>query len=276
MSHHPKTWGEAIEAFKADKFAQGISETTWHGDYWKILKRLPPADPATVAALHAVVTGTTAHTKTRQRACFVAAAIAQFLGLDYDPSRYRGRYSPRRPQPRNIPSDEVITAYWQTLSNPGWAWVFGMMAAYGLRNHEPFHVDLEQIQANPTAWVLGGKTGARRVRPLHPEWYERFWLFDPQLPKRVNVDRSNSALGHSAISYFRDLPNPPPFRLYSLRHAYAIRGYRYGLNDKAMARMMGHSRQVHESIYQLWIDESLISGEYQRAVGRTDRPHPPP
>jgi len=270
----PETWGEAIEAFKADKLAQGISETTWTGDYWKILKRLPSGDRPSAEALKALVVGTTPNTKTRQRACFVVATIAQFLGLDYDPSRYRGRYSPRRPQPRDIPSDEAISEYWASLTNPQWAWFFGAMATYGLRNHEVFHLDLESLQQDPILWVLAGKTGARRVRPLHPEWYERFWLFEA-LPPSIDLNRCNSALGHSAISYFRDLPTPPPFGLYSLRHAYALRGIRYGLNPTAMARMMGHSRAVHESIYQLWLDEAAIGAEYDRALARSDRPQPP-
>jgi hypothetical protein len=37
------------------------------------------------------------------------------------------------------------------LTNPAWQWVYGMMATYGLRNHEVFFLTLQNFP-----WLLWG------------------------------------------------------------------------------------------------------------------------
>lgn len=265
---------EAIQMFKTEMTQRGQSETTWRTDYQKILRRLDPEGEIDAEVLHDIVVATKPNTKTRRRACMVIGALANYLEIDYDPKPYQGKYSARRPKPRNISSDEQIVQYWQSLANPAYRWVFGMMAAYGLRNHEVVHLDMEMLKESPVLWVLAGKTGARRVRPLHPEWYEQLQLNKPRLPN-INLERPNDKIGHSITRYFADLKNPPFFNLYSLRHAYAIRALRYRLQTKITAKMMGHSAIVHEEIYRLWIDEFVIDEAYTAATQRGDRPQPP-
>ncbi|MEM6716600.1 MAG: hypothetical protein AAGD09_21015 [Cyanobacteria bacterium P01_F01_bin.56] len=69
---------------------------------------------------------------------------------------------------REIPSDEDIIRYRNELENPAWQWVYGVMACYGLRNHEVFYLDLSEF---PVVRVLDDtKTGAREVWPCYPEW----------------------------------------------------------------------------------------------------------
>ncbi len=47
------------------------------------------------------------------------------------------------------------------------------IACYGLRSHEVFRLDLEDF---PVVRVTQGKTGARFVYPLYPEWAQRWEL----------------------------------------------------------------------------------------------------
>lgn len=262
-----------IERFQEDFYQRGRSQTTWTGDYWKVLKHLPPEAPLTATLLHQLVIATPPNTKSRRRACMVAQQLAKFARLNYDPRPYQGRYTPRKPQPRDIPTDEQIVAFWKSLENPGWRFILGLIATYGLRPHEAFLVDFEQLRkGDRVLWVLRGKTGQRRVWAFHPEWFEQFNLSSPVLPG-VDLTRSHDQIGHSATRHFWELKSP--FRLYDLRHAWAIRTLEYGLEDALSARQMGHSVEVHCEIYQQWIDSHVHQRAYERLIKRDDRPKPP-
>ena len=173
-----------IEKFKEDFFQRGSSQTTWNGDYWKILKHLPMKEPLTAAALHELITNTAPNTKTRKRACMVTRQIAKFADIDYDPRRYEGKYSPDSVDPRSIPSDEVIVREWIKLKNPAWQWVFGILAAYGLRPHEAFRLDFDLLRSGDRIVQVqqNTKTGRRTAWAYHPEWFEAFDLRDVQIP----------------------------------------------------------------------------------------------
>jgi integrase len=262
-----------IERFRDDFYQRGRSETTWQTDYLKILKKLPPDSSLTAAVLHQIVLETIPNTKSRRRACMVTKQLATFADINYDPKPYQGNYSPKRPQPRDIPTDAAIAAYWITLKNPGWRFIYGLIATYGLRPHEAFQVDYDRLAVGDRVlWVLAGKTGSRRVWAFHPEWFDQFELASPVLPA-VNLSRRNDQIGHSATRHFWELK--APFKLYDLRHAWAIRTLEYGLEDALAARQMGHSVEIHNSIYQHWLDEKTQQRAYDRLLSRADRPKPP-
>jgi integrase len=203
----------------------------------------------------------------------VTQQLSKFAKLDYDSKPYQGNYSPKRPQPRDIPSDADIVAYWITVTNPGWKFILGLIATYGLRPHEAFMVDYERLKrGDRILWVLDGKTGSRRVWAFHPEWFDQFQLNDPILPG-VNLQRANDKIGHSATRHFWEIGCP--FKLYDLRHAWAIRALEYGLEDALAAKQMGHSVDVHTETYQLWIDAVVHQRAYDRVLARSDRPKPP-
>jgi integrase len=203
----------------------------------------------------------------------VTQQMAKFAKLKYDPSAYRGNYTPKKPQPRDIPADADIVDYWHSIENPGWRYIYGLIATYGLRPHEAFFVDFDQLRSdNHVLWVLKGKTGSRRVWAFHPEWFEQFDLKNPVLPG-VTLNRRNDQVGHSATRYFWELGCP--HKLYDVRHAWAIRTLEYGLEDALAARQMGHSVEVHCNIYQQWIDAHVQQRAYERLMARSDRPKPP-
>jgi integrase len=269
-----RSCGYWIERFREDFLQRGRSETSWKTDYQKILKRLPVDASLNAKVLHSLVLSTPINSKTRKRACMVTKSLAKFAGISYDPSPYAGKYSPQSVNPRQIPSDEVICEWFNRLTNPGWRWVYGVIATYGLRPHEAFRLDLQRFQEhNPIVLTLPNtKTGSRMVWAFHPEWVERFNLFSVHLPG-IDLTRPNIKNGESASHYFGDFGLP--FHLYDLRHRWAIRTLEYGLDIGLAAKQMGHSREVHDRIYHHWIEESVQQRAYEALLNRADRPKPP-
>ena len=162
---------------------------------------------------------------------------------------------------RQLPSDPQILEAILRIPNPGWRLVYGLMATYGLRNHEVFFTDVSAladggdrvIRVLPTT-----KTGEHQVWPFHPEWVDRFNLRDlasnaAALPP-VCTDLRQTTLqqvGRRVAEQFRryDVPLTP----YDLRHAWAVRTIHIGLPDTVAARMMGHSVAIHTRTYHHWI-----------------------
>ena len=162
---------------------------------------------------------------------------------------------------RDLPSDEVIEELWEKIPNKSWKFVFGLMATYGLRNHEVFFCDLSSltnfgdkiIRVLPTT-----KTGEHQVWPFHPEWVEKFELSKlgehPELLPNINRDLKITTLqniGKKITDQFKrySLQIKP----YDLRHAWAVRTILYDLPDTVAARMMGHSVSLHTQTYHHWI-----------------------
>lgn len=199
----------------------------------------------------------------------VAGALAKFAGIEFDPKPYRGNYSPSQVSPRNLPDDATIARCRETITNKSWQWVYGMMATYGLRNHECFKLDLE---AFPVVRILDDtKTGTREVWPCFPEWTEQWNLKNRILPP-IQLDRSNDKIGHSVTAY---LSPKLPFTPYDLRHAWAVRTLEFGWPDALSAQQMGHSLEVHNRTYQRWINVRHHQRVYDLLVNRDDRPRPP-
>lgn len=270
----PQVVGDWVEAFHANYLLEGGTEDTWQGDYWKILKRLPSDQALTMDLVHGLVLGTTPNSKTRQRTCMAVGALARFAQMDYNPSPYRGNYGPDAVDPCDLPNDRTIAEWFHKIKNPGWRWVYGMMATYGLRNHEVFRLDFEQIKAgNDVVSVLKPtKTGSRKVWAYYPEWWEDFKLQEVQLPN-VNLDRSNEKVGRSVTEYFSGLGLP--FFPYALRHCWAVRTLVLGVPYEIAAKQMGHSVEVHERTYHRWIKDDVHQQVHDAVRNRSDRPKAP-
>ena len=162
---------------------------------------------------------------------------------------------------RDLPTDEIIEKTWEKIPNQSWKYVFGLMATYGLRNHEVFFCDLSSltnsgdkiIRVLPTT-----KTGEHQVWPFHPDWVEMFELSklgkNPELLPNINRDLKITTLqniGKKITDQFKrySLKIKP----YDLRHAWAVRTIFYDLPDTVAARMMGHSVSLHTQTYHHWI-----------------------
>lgn len=274
----PASVTEWVERCKSEYFLRrrqnNKTETTWRGDYLKVFNRLPQNELLTAKILQKVIAATEADSKTRKRTCMALGMLAKCADITLDTKSLAGNYSPHRVSPRQIPSDEIISQVFHGMKNPAWRWVYGIIAAYGLRPHEVFHLDLESLkQGSYIAYVQEGKTGARRVWPCFPEWFEEFRLKEVQLPG-IKLDRPNSAIGSSCGHYFH-ITAKLPFVLYDLRHAWAIRTLEFGLEVSLAAQQMGHSVQVHCDLYHHWISERHHQRAFEMLMLRSDRPLAP-
>lgn len=198
--------------------------------------------------------------------------LARFAKLDCEFSRYQGNYSHLKGD-RHLPTDEEIIKYYHSITNPHWQRAFGIMAAYGVSNHELFYVNLESLTVPPGHLVSTYRKnhyGTRRIWCLYPEWYEQWELYKPvSLPKISG--KTNKDLGHRVTTQFKRYGLCKPG---DLRHCWAIRAMGF-MPDSMAARMMAHSSSEHNNTYKRWINENQEDKFYQLLVRRSDRPKPP-
>jgi integrase len=244
------------------------SRTTWRAAYRPYLRRLaeradqqhrPPDAALFLQTLESYVPGS----RSRQQCGTALAALARHAGLALpaDWAERAAGYGLHVARFRQLPSDAQILKLAEQVPNPGWRLVYGLIACYGLRNHEAFFSDLTPlapggdrvIRVLPTS-----KTGEHQVWPFQPRWVEHFGLerlgSDPGALPPVCTDLRRTTLqqvGRRVAEQFRryDLPITP----YDLRHAWAVRTIHIGLPDTVAARMMGHSVAIHTRTYHHWI-----------------------
>jgi len=198
--------------------------------------------------------------------------FAEFLELNLPSEwKYLSRgYGIKKASFRNLPDDNLIEEIWKNIPNKSWQYVFGLMATYGLRNHEVFFCDLSALKNSgdkilrilPTT-----KTGEHQVWPFHPKWVDLFELRslgnDPNLLPKINSDLRETTLqniGKRITDQFNRYNLN--IRPYDLRHAWAVRTIFYDLPDTVAARMMGHSVSLHTQTYHHWITKR----DQQKAV----------
>ena len=259
------------QAFFADprrRRSPSGSRTTWTGAYNPYLRRLrtiagentgPIATELLLKTLHSYPDGS----RSRQQCSTALAGLARQLDLEL-PENWRAEaagYGLHRARFRQLPSDHQILEGILRIPNPRWRLAYGLMATYGLRNHEVFFCDL-------TALCSGGdrvirvlpttKTGEHQVWPFNPEWVERFDLLkvgtEPGALPAISTDLRRTTLqqvGRRVTEQFRRYELP--FTPYDLRHAWAVRTIHIGLPDTVSARMMGHSVAIHTRTYHHWI-----------------------
>jgi len=271
----PSTDPLGLESFQTAFFADprrrrnpAGCRTTWTGAYRPYLRRLAAmaegrGQPMGLPLLEAVLESYPPTSRGRQQCGIALAALARHLGepLPDDWSVRAAGYGLHAAQFRRLPGDPQILALVDQIPNPAWRLAYGLMATYGLRNHEVFFCDLSAlapggdrvIRVLPTS-----KTGEHQVWPFQPEWVEHFGLeqlgaLQPPLPP-VTTDLRRTTLqqvGRRVAEQFRRyaLPITP----YDLRHAWAVRTIHIGLPDTVAARMMGHSVAIHTRTYHHWI-----------------------
>jgi integrase len=249
------------------------TQTTWTVEYLRVFKKLPQDKLLTKEAILKVITATQPDTRTRKRACVGLQALANFAGIDINLRPYKGKYSPKKATPRDLPDDLLIAKTYYEIKDEAWRWVFGMLATYGLRNHEVFRLDLGAIAKGDYIVNVGenSKTGSRRVWPCYPEWFEQFDLKNVKLPN-CNTDRPNADVGHVVTVWFK---RHIPFQAYDLRHCWAVRTLEFGLDISLAAQQMGHSNQVHSELYHHWISERHHQRAFELMMMRSERPQPP-
>ncbi|MBW4661021.1 MAG: integrase [Drouetiella hepatica Uher 2000/2452] len=253
-------WLEKFEAaFWGRRGRTNASETHWNQDYRFEFARLDKAVSLTTDLLiETLIAKTEPNSRTRQRCTKAYAALAKFAGLEAEGiRRMKGSYSNfMSAAQRDLPSDEAIVQWrgWLVEHQPQWAWIYGMIAAYGLRPHEVFHVNLEKF---PDIRVKDEtKTGGRYAVALQPQWAIDWGLDKPRMPG-ITIDgtESNIKLGGKISRFF--LNHPIPFRAYDLRHCWARRAVERSIPPDVAAHLMGHSLKIHLITYRRWIGDQV-------------------
>jgi integrase len=279
-----KTFADWVEEFETDYWANNkrtlASETTWKGNYFKVYRKLPEDADLTLELLIDWTRKTPADSSDRRRTAQALKRLAKFAKLEGWEvlTKLEGKYSPRTVNPRDLPSDELILRWRQTTVEkyPQWAWIYGMLAVYGLRNHEVFHCDLVDFPDVRISDRVKNKR-SRIVYPLYPQWAEEWELAKRMMPPLELPDDlsqiSNVKLGDKVTGFFEN--RSIPFRAYDLRHSFARRCFEFDIPPEEAARLMGHSVEIHRRTYRAWIDEATHKAKYQQRISRPDAPKPP-
>ena len=245
------------------------SRTTWSAAYLPYLRRLAAhagsgqPRPFGAALLEEVVESYGLASRSRQQCAIALAALARHQGLDLptDWSERAAGYGLHAARFRQLPSDAEILTLVDRIPNEGWRLAYGLMATYGLRNHEVFFCDCSALASGGDRVIRvlpTSKTGEHQVWPFQPAWVEHFGLErlgrDRHALPPVRTDLGRTTLqqvGRRVAEQFRryELPITP----YDLRHAWAVRTIHVGLPDTVAARMMGHSVGIHTRTYHHWI-----------------------
>jgi len=256
--------------FKESKseYLSSTRKTTWRSSYKPYLKRVLNiyngyASDDLEKIFQKTLESYKEGSRSRKQCATSLSVLAKFLEIKL-PEDWKSKskgYGLNKAVFRDLPTDEVIEKLWENIPNKSWQFVFGLMATYGLRNHEVFFCDLSSltsfgdkiIRVLPTT-----KTGEHQVWPFHPEWVEKFELSklgkNPELLPNINKDLKITTLqniGKKITDQFKrySLQIKP----YDLRHAWAVRTIFYNLPDTVAARMMGHSVSQHTQTYHHWI-----------------------
>lgn len=246
-----------VEYFQRRGYGVKASDT-WQGEYASIYAKLPRG-PVTREGILSLVNGTNPNTRTRLRTCRALKKLAAIARADVDLDSLKGNYSPRSVDSKSLPKDSLIIEWRDRINNPAWQWAFGMMAAYGLRNHELFYVEFGHLDRLGII-VKKGKTGYRETWPLPTAWAEKWSLQNAIVPRCTG--RTNKELGSRVTRAFRryGVPFPP----YDLRHAYALRTSLAKLPPAIAAAVMGHSEGTHCDVYHRFLDRDLIQAAWDR------------
>ncbi len=265
----------AIESFKKEFFSNTSKSkspagkiSTWQSAYKPYMNRLIGFSNKSSLKLDAellleILLSYKESSRSRQQCGIALRALAKHINLEL-PNNWKqlqNGYGINKSNFRELPSDESIINSFKLIPNPKWRFVFGLMATYGLRNHEVFFSDLSCLKKDGDKILRvfpNTKTGEHQVWPFHPEWVSLFELDKitdtVDLLPSIKTDLQDTTLQHigrRVSEQFRRYNIS--FTPYDLRHAWAIRTILIGLPNTVAAKMMGHSVSIHTKTYHHWI-----------------------
>lgn len=272
-----ETIGEWLARFESDRWQRiekdSGSLNTWVKSYLNYFEKLPKDKPISIEVLKQTIEDSTRPAKrSRQLACMAYSALAKYAGLD--PTDLKGLakgYKRKAITSDDVPTDADIEAAILGIPNPSWRWAFGMVATFGIRNHEIFRLSCDRIAEGIVRVSDQNKTRSTRLVWACPmQWLERFDLTNISVPI-CKGDHSNKYLGarvsHMANNY------KLPFTAYNLRDSYALRLAVEGVDVAIAARWMGHSVTVHCEHYLDALQERHSQEVFDRINSVINSPH---
>jgi integrase len=265
--HDPqsKPIAQLVEEFKAEYISKSppkrrMTEQTWRTTWQGTFNKLPQTEPLSEAIVLAVVHSVPEDSRNRELVCQRLQQLCTYSGLEMDLSAYQGDYEP---EPREIPNDDFIVEWRNKIPNRNWQWVYGMLAAFGLRPHEVFRCEF--IDPLRLKVYQDTKTGSRITRAIHPNWAQEWDLVDVRTPKVQNTT-ARACGGLVSRQFAADRYNLPLVP-YDLRHAWAIRAsVAKRLPISTAAAMMGHSPLTHQKVYHRWLNDAENERVYQELI----------
>ncbi|MEM1368540.1 MAG: hypothetical protein AAGG02_11085, partial [Cyanobacteria bacterium P01_H01_bin.15] len=223
-----KTVKDWITEFESDYFNRRPrnikSELTWKTDYHFSFKRLPPDAPLTAETVkNTILAIPEAKARTRSKVAKVLATLCRFAEIEFDAAKYKGEYTRSSVDPRSLPTDKEIVEAFRKITTIRSQVAYGLMATYGLRNHEVFLCNPETFTGDLIE-VTAGKTGRRLVYPLYPEWIDLFGITAERIAKLNPVGErpAHDVLGRRIYHIFVQY-KIKNFKPYDLRHSWARR-----------------------------------------------------
>lgn len=269
------TVAEAIDKIRRQKEGQ-LTEHSWINRYGQYFRYLDPSAVVTDEMVTQVWERHPINSASRSMAVGAAKHLALAAGLTWDKDRVTGNgYRINYAKFRRLPTDEAIVRTRNAIADPSVQYVYGLMATYGLRNHEVFLLDPLDLMRSPgIARVLDGKTGGRQVWPCYPEWWSAWelWRYEELMVKRSDAIVTHPQMGGVITRHFRRHGLGLP---YDLRHAWAVRTSVFGWPVELAARQMGHSLSIHVQTYHHWLTEDTYRRTWEILMTRSDRPMPP-
>ncbi len=289
-----------IESFKKQFFSDTSKSkstagmiSTWQSAYKPYMNRLIHFSNESIPKLGEgllveILLSYKENSRSRQQCGIALSAFARHLDLELPENwkQLQSGYGIHESNFRKLPSDEEIIHTFKSIPNPKWRFVFGLMATYGLRNHEVFFSDLSCLKKDADKILRvfpNTKTGEHQVWPFHPEWVNLFELDKTTNPSdllpSIKTDLRDTTLQHigrRVSEQFRRYKIT--FTPYDLRHAWAVRTILIGLPNTVAAKMMGHSVSIHTKTYHHWItrrDQQLaVDSALSRVnLNKTDNKH---
>ncbi len=251
-----------------------VLDKRWRENYWyPCFKHLDSSRKLTRVYLGTIANNQwRPNSRAKQKGVQLLTRLANMAGVGFDPSQYKSGYNPNKVE-REIPTDDQIESVIDGIKNRKWQWAAGMMATYGLRDHEVFVCQLEQrrIFKNRTVLVAlvpeDTKTGSRPVLPLPEMWVERWRLDEIDKPKITAV--INKDYGDRVSTQFQRMKIP--FPAYSLRHAWNIRAaLQAELPTAVAAQLAGHDPGTNLRVYQKHIGEARAQEAWLKATQNDD------
>ena len=232
-------------------------------DYSNHFLFLPQDQILTPELLKKALDTTKPDSRKRRGMAIAYSALLNHFEIKHDLNKYKGNYKPSIK--RIIPTEEEIDYYWENnCKNPVWKWVYGIIACYGIRPSEVFHLEMSLMNQYPPILKVGEntKTGERIVLPLPDEKRVIKWNLQEQIMPKINTEgKSNQKLGGRISQKFNELGIPSP---YHFRDAYAIRGLVMGYSSTAMCQWMGNSTSVFEKQYLRHMKEEHFTDAWLR------------
>jgi integrase len=268
---------KAIAKFEKQYFTKrernDKSETTYDTSYHYYFSKLDLSENISESLLLNCIHATKPNTRSRVLCCYAMKNLGAIADINIDITLLKGSYSPKEVNPRNLPSDSEIQKFVELIDDPAWRWVYGMMATFGLRNHEVFFIDHETLINQGICYVLEGKTTSGKVWPLYPEWLDFFSLQNIQVPVFERKTNQHREYGAAVSNKFKTMKIP--FTPYALRHSWARRAIEMGLDSRLAAKQMRHSHSVHVQVYNAWLDDSIHQNAFNLILSNPNRPKPP-